>query len=276
MSNQRWFPDFWQALGLLLLFMLASLIAGLPLLLGFAIPGYLLFPLIYALPFLLALPLFFFFYKKWNQQAVKFRFSLPAWPMSIMLLAIAFGVIKLSNLLAYWLSQIGVLNALNEATSASFAKMYRHSLWGFFFSTVLLAPFLEEVLFRGYFLKSFLKNYKPWVAISLSALLFGLLHGNPQQFIAAFTVGLLLGYTYWRTHSLLTPILIHLLNNLSAFLWLVYQARRVGLTQAMNMSSVSFGETLWILAAGLAALVLWYFVERFYQNRSDGNRIRHT
>lgn len=90
--------------------------------------------------------------------------------------------------------------------------------WLAFLMVGISAPVLEEVLFRGVILTGLLRNYRPWVAIGQSALLFGLFHFNPIQIVSAGIMGLLLGWMYYRTRSLLLCIIIHALNNLLA-LW---------------------------------------------------------
>ena len=42
-----------------------------------------------------------------------------------------------------------------------------------FITIVILAPILEELLFRGIILEAFLKNYSPWKAIIWSSIIFG-------------------------------------------------------------------------------------------------------
>lgn len=87
-----------------------------------------------------------------------------------------------------------------------------------FITVVILAPVLEEVIFRGIILKGFLKNYNPTKAIIVSALLFGLFHLNPWQAIGASFVGVILGWVYYKTKSIVPCIIIHFVNNLLAFI----------------------------------------------------------
>ncbi|QIG88189.1 CPBP family intramembrane metalloprotease [Chryseobacterium sp. POL2] len=92
--------------------------------------------------------------------------------------------------------------------------------------TVILAPILEEVLFRGVIQKSIVKNgINPRVAILISSFVFGAFHVYPWQFVGAFLLGLVLGLIYEKTQSLLLPILLHAFNNLiSALLMMKYGA----------------------------------------------------
>jgi len=77
----------------------------------------------------------------------------------------------------------------------------------------VVAPFVEEMLFRGVFLRAFLGLYSPALAIVLSALLFGFAHLNIHQFVIASALGLVLGWLYYATGSLWPSIVGHAAYN---------------------------------------------------------------
>ena len=77
----------------------------------------------------------------------------------------------------------------------------------------LFAPLLEEVLFRGAVQGFLLHRYKPWVAILCASLAFGIVHWNPVQTVYAILIGAVLGWIYYRTGSLLSVVVGHVLNN---------------------------------------------------------------
>lgn len=77
----------------------------------------------------------------------------------------------------------------------------------------LIAPFLEEMLFRGIILRGFLSHYSPKKSILISALLFGLFHLNLYQIPVAFFMGCFLGWLYYYSRSLWPSILAHALYN---------------------------------------------------------------
>ena len=83
----------------------------------------------------------------------------------------------------------------------------------------LLAPLSEEIVLRGAILKELLKSEKlsTWTAIAISALLFALVHMNPAQMPHAFLIGLLLGWMYYRTGSILPGVAYHWANNSVAY-----------------------------------------------------------
>ena len=76
---------------------------------------------------------------------------------------------------------------------------------------------------------------RPWRAIMWSALLFSVAHLNPAQMPVAFLLGILLGWAYWRTGSLVAPCLIHILNNgLAVVLAWIYNSPDVTLSQVLG------------------------------------------
>lgn len=82
-------------------------------------------------------------------------------------------------------------------------------------SAVVLAPLVEELLFRG-LLQSLLRKYldHPWHAVLLTSAVFALFHLNtPQNTPALFLLSLVLGYNYERCGRLWAPILCHAVFN---------------------------------------------------------------
>ena len=95
--------------------------------------------------------------------------------------------------------------------------------WGGILAIAVAGPVLEELLFRGAITKALLKQYDPAKAILISAFIFGIFHINPIQVVAAFLIGLLLAWVYYKTASLLPCILMHILNNsISVYLNIKY------------------------------------------------------
>ena len=78
----------------------------------------------------------------------------------------------------------------------------------------IFGPIMEEICFRGLILDGLLKTRcRPWLAILISALLFALLHGLGANFVTAMLFGILVGWLYWRTGSIIPGIIIHITNN---------------------------------------------------------------
>ena len=80
-------------------------------------------------------------------------------------------------------------------------------------SLVLVAPVLEELIFRGIILDGLLHKYSPVKSIVFSSMLFGLIHIHPIQLVSAFLIGLFAGWVYYRTSKISLCIFIHFINN---------------------------------------------------------------
>ena len=87
-----------------------------------------------------------------------------------------------------------------------------------YFVVGLMAPLAEELVFRGAVLRALLRwKSNPWVGIAISAMLFALVHMNPAQMPHAFLIGLLLGWMYYRTDSIIPGVVYHWVNNTVAY-----------------------------------------------------------
>ena len=122
--------------------------------------------------------------------------------------------------------------------------------WGYF-TIGLLAPVCEERVFRGAVLRALLRwTPRHWLAIAISALLFALIHANPIQMPHAFLVGLLLGWLYYRTDSIVPGIVYHWVNNSSAYV--VYNVYHDPQMKLIDL----FGSQRTVAAAVLFSLLI--------------------
>lgn len=76
----------------------------------------------------------------------------------------------------------------------------------------VLAPLIEEYLFRRQLIDR-MRPYGEKLAVAVSALVFGLFHGNLSQFFYAFALGLVFGYLYLRTGRLRYSAALHIFIN---------------------------------------------------------------
>jgi membrane protease YdiL (CAAX protease family) len=119
------------------------------------------------------------------------------------------------------------------------------------FTTCLLAPVLEEMLFRGLILRSFLARYGRGPALLGSAALFGLAHLNIYQGLVGLVLGLVAGWLYERTRSLGPCILLHGAYN-SSLAWLGSQ----GLEETEGGADEASIAVLVLAVLALAAFAL--------------------
>ena len=125
-----------------------------------------------------------------------------------------------ANFFAGVLSQFGVgwPDATGDVESTG------SSLLIHLFATAIIPGILEEMVFRGYILQA-LRPYGDGFAVAVSALLFGLLHGNVLQSPFALIVGLVCGYVVVQTGNIWTSITLHTLNNAMAVVLTFFTGR---------------------------------------------------
>ena len=134
--------------------------------------------------------------------------------------------------------------------------------WGYL-AIGLLAPLSEEIVLRGAVLKELLKSPKlsPWAAIAISAVFFALIHMNPAQMPHAFLIGLLLGWMYWRTGSILPGVAYHWANNSIAYImYNIYPNPDMKLIEVLGSQQhvlMAVGFSLLILLPAIYQLHLW-------------------
>ena len=81
-------------------------------------------------------------------------------------------------------------------------------------TTAIVAPLVEEMLFRGYLQKVLEDNWQDITkAILVTSLFFALVHMNPYWIVQIYLLGLVLGYLAWRTNSIIPGLILHGLNN---------------------------------------------------------------
>ncbi len=129
---------------------------------------------------------------------------------------------------------------------------------------VVAAPIFDEGLFRGIILNGYLKNYKPLHGILISSLLFGLIHGNLLQGIGAFLLGIVFGWIYWQTKSLLPSILLHFANNGLSTIGIQFISKEdLSKTLRELISNDPLYYTIYVLCLALCAVSIILLKKRF-------------
>ena len=85
-----------------------------------------------------------------------------------------------------------------------------------FVTIAIVAPLLEEILFRGLLQNALSKRLPVWAAIALSALIFGAMHMDFYAMPPLVAMGAIFGIIYHLTGSLRVTILLHMINNAAA------------------------------------------------------------
>lgn len=150
-----------------------------------------------------------FLWRRWSVVSPAYLRSRP-WGVFFWTVTAAVGTIIPS----VWLQE--QLPPLPDTMKDTFAILMGNDLG--YFTICIFAPIVEETVFRGAILRTLLGTFRQhWYAIAVSALIFAAIHLNAAQMPHAFLIGLLLGWTYYRTGSILPGILFHWVNNTAAF-----------------------------------------------------------
>jgi membrane protease YdiL (CAAX protease family) len=172
--------------------------------------------------------------------------------LGLILAAILLTVPALILVVTFFVEVVVKLFPLSSAEVAMFKEMGSGSV-GAIIITSLLAPVLEEMLFRGIILRSFLLQYPKWISILGSALIFGAAHMNLYQFTAAFMLGMFLGWLYQRSRSLVPCIALHGVYN-SALLGMSLMGEEWAADKIGNQAALLLAAAFVIGAAGLSLL----------------------
>lgn len=177
-------------------------------------------------------------------------------------IACAFAFATLNAMLMSFISVPDTDGIIKEA----FYYVPNHSLVLQFITMALVPAFCEEFLFRGVILSN-LMPYGKGLAIIVSSVFFGLMHGNFYQFLYTAAAGIMLGTIYVVTDSIWCPVLMHMINN----------ALSVLQTAVFERFTDEAATTIWIIIEGVIFLVgiicVVYLVYK-YGKKEDRERIK--
>ena len=121
-------------------------------------------------------------------------------------------------------------------------------------SITIMAPLVEELLFRGAIQGHLLrKGMKPVYAILIASAVFGIVHMNPIQIPFAFAIGMIFGWLYYRTGSVVPGMIGHFINNSIATIQMALLSK-----EELNTKTIEWlgeGPTYALFAISLALTI---------------------
>ena len=172
-----------------------------------------------------------------NRLIGKIPASYNWWPIFFIAVLILVFSVGSSVLIAYPL-----LRYAPDLFESWFLSDIIHPDFHLFIAAAIIAPVIEEPIFRGLLFSRLTIKWGATKALIGSSILFGILHPLP---IGAFTFGLVACLLYIRTNTLKIPIALHVVHNL--IVW------GLATNQNSEMSAIEPGELAY---AGLVCTVL--------------------
>lgn len=160
--------------------------------------------------YILPLPIFLYLMNKLEKQEINSnKLTIKKF---IVYIAIALTLMWIGNLIGLTITEILGNLIQNEIANPIVETINSSSIYTNLLLMVIMAPIFEEIIFRKLLIDRTIK-YGKGVSILLSALIFGLFHGNLNQFFYAFLIGGFFAYVYIKTGKIIYTILLHLTVN---------------------------------------------------------------
>ncbi len=186
---------------------------------------------------LLVLWLFFLIRRRRFRAEVRLKpFRASHWP------GILLGAVGLCLFINFGMQLIPIPAEILEEYAESSAGLLEGSFVLLFLSNVVMAPVVEEILFRGLVYGRLRRAMSRWAAILLSSLFFALMHGQILWICYTFLVGIVLCLAAEKADSILASVFIHMMFNL------------FGTCMGYLVESVPFWLCILMTVAGLICL----------------------
>lgn len=125
----------------------------------------------------------------------------------------------------------------------------------FFVFTIICAPFIEEIVFRGIIQTFLLEKHKFFASIFISSLFFSLFHQFGGGYIYSFMFSIVVGYVYGKSHNLVLAILSHFSINMLTPLFVLLS--KVDFFH-INYTNGLFDFPIEFIALGFALFILCF------------------
>ncbi|MBC6315890.1 CPBP family intramembrane glutamic endopeptidase [Listeria grandensis] len=157
-------------------------------------------------------------FAKW-QRIRFFRWERISWKGFVFAFIVMIAAIGISSVIDY-LGQ-NFTSYTNTQNEILLDDVYSQASWLLsFLSIVIIAPFVEEIIFRGFLMQQLFRN-RLWLGWIVSSLLFCSAHVPTDwvSFLLYLIPGIALGGILYKTRRLELTIFAHFLNNFIAFIW---------------------------------------------------------
>lgn len=148
-----------------------------------------------------------------------------------------------------------------------------------FLTAGIVAPIVEELIFRGLVYRRTKKMTGTIAAAILSAALFGVFHGNWVQAPYAFIIGIVAVFVYEKFKSIVAPIMLHMSANILSVLIMTMTSSDAPTVDSLNIDTLSYVSSLIIfifitgVLAAVFGVIIWNKVKPVAINAKKENEI---
>lgn len=223
----------------------------------------------YIMPF----PIFYWLMKKF--ETVKLEKQSVNAKTFILYVGITFTLMWIGNVLGLIITSILSSTIPGDITNPVHELINNTDIWFNLIIISIIAPIFEELLFRKMLIDRSIK-YGARVSITLSAVMFGLFHGNLNQFFYAALIGGFFAYVYIKTGKIIYSILLHAFVNLMGSVVSLILANAVmSLENSINPLDLTIVLLYFIMFAVLVILGI-IGLSRYKQAKLNGSKTEIT
>lgn len=168
----------------------------------------------------LLFPFWYFVVRKYGLEIQQLGFKwIGIWKTVAWIVAAYLFYIGLNIFMITLFSALGI-GTLGFEPQQSLFEFFGTDIVGIIFAgfiAIVLAPFIEEIFFRGFVLNTLVKRISPIWGIVLTSLIFAAVHFEFQSIVPLIILAFVLNILYVRTNSIWPGILFHVANNTIAF-----------------------------------------------------------
>ena len=221
--------------------------------------------------YVLPLPILLFLMRKLDSTEIK-KNNL-GFKTFLKYLCITFTLMWIGNITGTIITNLLSFTIQNDIANPIQNLINSTDLWLNLILISLIGPIFEEIIFRKILIDRTIK-YGPLVSILVSAIIFGLIHGNLNQFCYTVLVGGFFAYVYIKTGQIKYSIGLHIiLNMLGSVLSMIVNNSAVNLSNAFNTTDLAILVFYFILILIALFVGIYTLVEYIQKKRKQKNSI---
>ena len=221
--------------------------------------------------YVLPLPILLFLMRKLDSTEIK-KNNL-GFKTFLKYLCITFTLMWIGNITGTIITNLLSFTIQNDIANPIQNLINLTDLWLNLILISLIGPIFEEIIFRKILIDRTIK-YGPLASILVSAIIFGLIHGNLNQFCYTVLVGGFFAYVYIKTGQIKYSIGLHIiLNMLGSVLSMIVNNSAVNLSNAFNTTDLAILVFYFILILIALFVGIYTLVEYIQKKRKQKNSI---